>query len=75
MTTPELIAWLREHSSGIYRPSAEAADLIERMAAISKDHDARARMANFARCACDHCKALRTANTMLSVDGERKGPR
>ena len=64
MTTPELIAWLRENSSGIYRPAAEAADLIERLATISKEHDARAKMANFARCACDHCKALRPANVM-----------
>lgn len=31
MTTPELTKWLRENSSGVYRPAAEAADLIERM--------------------------------------------
>lgn len=29
--TPELCAWLRENSSGIYRPAAEAADRIERL--------------------------------------------
>ncbi len=29
MTTPELTKWLRENSSGVYRPSTEAADLIE----------------------------------------------
>jgi hypothetical protein len=29
MTTPELTKWLRENSSGVYRPAAEAADLIE----------------------------------------------
>ena len=29
MTTPELTKWLRENSSGAYRPAAEAADLIE----------------------------------------------
>ena len=31
MTTQELCAWLREHSSGVYRPAADAADLIERL--------------------------------------------
>jgi hypothetical protein len=31
MTTPELKKWLRENSSGVYRPAAEAADLIEDM--------------------------------------------
>jgi hypothetical protein len=29
METKELIQWLRDNSSGVYRPSAEAADLIE----------------------------------------------
>jgi len=29
MTTPELTKWLRDNSSGVYRPAAEAADLIE----------------------------------------------
>ena len=28
MTTPELIQWLRDNSSGIYRPANDAADLI-----------------------------------------------
>jgi len=31
MTTPQLTKWLRENSSGIYRPAAEAADLIDRL--------------------------------------------
>jgi hypothetical protein len=31
MTTPELTKWLRENSSGVYRPAAEAADLIDRL--------------------------------------------
>jgi hypothetical protein len=31
MTTPKLIQWLRDNSSGVYRPAAEAADLIERL--------------------------------------------
>lgn len=31
MTTKQLIQWLRDNSSGVYRPSAEAADKIERM--------------------------------------------
>ena len=29
MTTPELTKWLRENSSGVYRPAADAADLID----------------------------------------------
>lgn len=29
MTIPELIKWLRENSSGDYRPAATAADIIE----------------------------------------------
>ncbi|MCE5310482.1 MAG: hypothetical protein LLG20_22825 [Acidobacteriales bacterium] len=29
MTTTELTKWLRENSSGAYRPAAEAADLID----------------------------------------------
>ncbi len=29
MTTPQLTQWLRDNSAGIYRPAAEAADLIE----------------------------------------------
>jgi hypothetical protein len=35
MTTPELTKWLRENSSGVYRPAAEAADLIERLQKLS----------------------------------------
>ena len=31
MTIHELIEWLRDNSSGIYSPSAEAADLIEQL--------------------------------------------
>lgn len=31
MTTPELIQWLRDNSSGVYRPANDAADLIARM--------------------------------------------
>jgi hypothetical protein len=31
MTTPELTKWLRENSSGVYRPAADAADLIEKL--------------------------------------------
>lgn len=31
MTNRKLIEWLRQNSSGIYRPSAEAADLLERL--------------------------------------------
>jgi len=31
MTTKELIFWLRENSSGIYRPAKEAADRMETM--------------------------------------------
>lgn len=31
MNPADLIEWLRQHSSGAYRPSAEAADLIERL--------------------------------------------
>lgn len=37
MTTPELIAWLRENSSGVYRPTAEAADLLERYDAALRE--------------------------------------
>lgn len=33
MTNAELCAWLREHSSGVYRPSAEAAERIEELSA------------------------------------------
>jgi hypothetical protein len=32
MKTLELTKWLRENSSGDYRPAAESADLIERLA-------------------------------------------
>lgn len=35
MTTPELTKWLRENSSGVYRPAAEAADLIEDLQKLS----------------------------------------
>jgi hypothetical protein len=31
MTTPELIQWLRDNSSGVYRPAAEAAEVIEQL--------------------------------------------
>lgn len=31
MTNQELVKWLRANSSGIYRPAAEAADLIEQL--------------------------------------------
>ena len=31
MNTPELVQWLRDNSSGIYRPARDAADKIERM--------------------------------------------
>ena len=31
MTTPELIQWLRDNSSGVYRPARDAADLLARM--------------------------------------------
>ena len=31
MTNPELTKWLRDNSSGVYRPSREAADLIDRL--------------------------------------------
>jgi hypothetical protein len=31
MTTPELIQWLSDNSSGVYRPANDAADLIPRM--------------------------------------------
>jgi hypothetical protein len=41
MTPQELTKWLRENSSGVYRPAAEAADLIDRMtAAIESIEDA-----------------------------------
>lgn len=33
MDDNQLIAWLRENSSGVYRPSAEAADRIEALLA------------------------------------------
>lgn len=33
MTNEELCAWLREHSSGAYRPAAEAAARIEELSA------------------------------------------
>lgn len=36
MTNRKLIEWLRQNSSGIYRPSAEAADLIEQLIAERK---------------------------------------
>lgn len=46
MELKELCLWLRANSSGIYRPSAEAADAIERLAWAlamymdgTKDHD------------------------------------
>ncbi len=29
MNTPQLTQWLRDNSAGVYRPAAEAADLIE----------------------------------------------
>ena len=32
MNTPELIQWLRDNSSGVYRPANEAADLLTQMA-------------------------------------------
>ena len=35
MKTHELTKWLRENSSGVYRPAAEAADLIERLQKLS----------------------------------------
>lgn len=35
MTTSEITKWLRENSSGVYRPAAEAADLIERLQKLS----------------------------------------
>lgn len=34
MTTRELIKWLRENLSGVYRPAAEAADRIEELIAV-----------------------------------------
>lgn len=36
MTTPELTKWLRENSSGDYRPAAEAADLIDRLVEVMR---------------------------------------
>lgn len=33
MTTPQLTQWLRDNSAGIYRPAAEAADLIDQLTA------------------------------------------
>lgn len=33
MTNDELCTWLRDHSSGVYRPSAEAAARIEELSA------------------------------------------
>lgn len=33
MTNEQLCAWLREHSSGVYRPAAEAAARIEELSA------------------------------------------
>lgn len=34
MNTPKLTQWLRDNSSGVYRPAREAADLIERQQVI-----------------------------------------
>jgi len=31
MTTPEHTQWLRDNSSGVYRPAAEAAEVIEQL--------------------------------------------
>lgn len=31
MNTTQLVQWLRDHSSGIYRPSRDAAELIEQL--------------------------------------------
>ena len=37
MTTPELTKWLRENSSGDYRPAAEAADMIDRLVNVLRE--------------------------------------
>lgn len=42
MGRSELCAWLRANGSGIYRPSAEAADEIEHLAAAKDQHFAQA---------------------------------
>lgn len=39
MEQKELCQWLREHSAGTYRPSAEAADEIERLQHAFHKHD------------------------------------
>ena len=36
MKTPELTKWLRDNSSGDYRPAAEAADLIDRLVEVMR---------------------------------------
>lgn len=39
MSNEELTQWLRDNSSGIYRPAAEAADLIEQLAESKRRDD------------------------------------
>ncbi len=55
MEINELIQWLRDNSSGVYRPAAEAADRLERMSAalellknvnLSEDNCADFKVAN-----------------------------
>ena len=64
MTQHQLIEWLRENSSGVYRPAAEAADLIERMRSwieeTGKQHD----ICNFyiLEEVCDGCACSRQIN-------------
>lgn len=60
MTTPELIAWLRDNSSGVYRPAKEAADRMERMYR-ALDQLSKCKLSE------DNCSSFEVANNRLHL--------
>jgi len=62
MNDKDLCKWLRDNSSGIYRPSAEAADRIERLIGwIKQDSAINDTCTNaILNTVCDGCRCRKT---------------
>ena len=54
----KLCKWLRDNSSGAYRPSAEAAELIEKLEAERDAYKEKLDKVNSLRQSCEHLAAI-----------------
>ena len=74
MGRTELCQWLRDNSSGIYRPAADAADDIEHLAQAAAGNFRQAMLnGEEAQVAQQRCDALRRALEIIAV-GDAQNP-